>query len=119
VICTKPRRDADCADGKTNPCWFSHELPLKQIAANRRNALKSTGPVTAEGKERSRYNAVRHRLTAETVIDALEFAEGLSFGRLALAIAISSSCVDATLMVARSSVVAMAEDQGGACPPID
>jgi hypothetical protein len=48
---------------------------LKQIAANRCNALKSTGPTTPEGKERSRRNAVRHGLTAETVIPALEDAE--------------------------------------------
>jgi hypothetical protein len=48
---------------------------LKQIAANRRNALKSTGPVTLEGKERSRCNAVRHGFTAETVIAALEDPE--------------------------------------------
>jgi len=48
---------------------------FKQIEANRRNALKSTGPQTQEGKERARCNAVRHGLTAETVISALEDAE--------------------------------------------
>src|SRR5213596_1492841 len=47
----------------------------KQIEANRRNARRSTGPVSAEGKLRSRRNAVRHGLTAETVIGALEDAE--------------------------------------------
>ena len=43
-----------------------------QIEANRRNALRSTGPKTEDGKWRSRRNAVRHGLTAETVIVPLE-----------------------------------------------
>ena len=48
---------------------------FRQIEANRRNAQLSSGPVSEEGKKTSRQNAVRHGLTAETVIDALEDAE--------------------------------------------
>jgi len=39
----------------------------KQIEANRRNAQKSTGPRTTEGKAASRGNAVKHGLTAEQI----------------------------------------------------
>jgi hypothetical protein len=48
---------------------------IKQIEANRRNSLKSTGPKTEAGKRAARCNAVRHGLAAETVIGALEDAE--------------------------------------------
>jgi len=41
---------------------------FRQIDANRRNAQFSTGSVTEEGKRTSRQNAVRHGLTAETVL---------------------------------------------------
>jgi hypothetical protein len=47
----------------------------RQIVANRRNARLSTGPVTDEGKQRTRCNALRHGLTAETVIKSLEDTE--------------------------------------------
>ena len=45
---------------------------LRQIESNRRNAQRSTGPKTQNGKARSSQNAVRHGLTAETVIGQLE-----------------------------------------------
>ena len=48
---------------------------IKQIEANHRNSLKSTGPKTEAGKRTSRCNAARHGLTAETVIGVLEDAE--------------------------------------------
>jgi hypothetical protein len=47
----------------------------RKIAANRQNALMSTGPKTESGKLRSRKNAVRHGLTAETVVHDLEDAD--------------------------------------------
>jgi hypothetical protein len=45
---------------------------LRQIESNHRNAQRSTGPKTEAGKQRSSQNAVRHGLTAETVIELLE-----------------------------------------------
>jgi hypothetical protein len=48
---------------------------FRQIEANRRNAIGSTGPSTEEGKRRSRRNAIRHGLCAETVIEIVEDTE--------------------------------------------
>src|SRR5262244_1578201 len=39
-----------------------------QLSANRRNAEQSTGPKTKEGKKRSRFNALKHGLTAKVVV---------------------------------------------------
>ena len=48
---------------------------FRQIEANRRNAVRSTGPSTEEGKRQSRRNAIRHGLCAETVIEIVEDIE--------------------------------------------
>lgn len=41
---------------------------IRQITANRRNAQKSTGPVTPEGRAAVRLNSVTHGLTAQTIV---------------------------------------------------
>jgi hypothetical protein len=41
----------------------------KQIAANRRNAMRSTGPRTRSGKAHSRANSLRHGLLSKVLVD--------------------------------------------------
>jgi hypothetical protein len=76
---------------------------LRQIDANRRNALGSTGPKTEAGKKRSRCNAVRHGLTAETVIDVLEDPEDYKAFELSV-----TSNFDAQTAVERELVLRLA-----------
>src|SRR5215216_4328829 len=79
---------------------------FKQIEANRRNASRSTRPITEEGKLRSRRNAVRHGLTAETVIGALEDAEDYkSFEAAVMADYDAQSAVEGELVLRLASLL--------------
>src|SRR6516162_11397860 len=51
-----------------NPHPSASALEEARAAVNRRNAARSTGPVTPEGKRRSSLNALRHGLTGQTVV---------------------------------------------------
>jgi hypothetical protein len=48
---------------------------VRQIAANRRNSAKSTGPRTSTGKARSRRNAFAHGLATRFIEDPAASAE--------------------------------------------
>ena len=49
----------------------------KKAQANRRNALRSTGPKTPEGKRAARWNALQHGLLARESVKQL-FREALA-----------------------------------------
>ena len=44
------------------------ETSQKKIESNRRNARKSTGPKTPEGKRAVRFNALKHGILAKAVV---------------------------------------------------
>jgi hypothetical protein len=56
------------APASVNSVGFDQMATELQKAANRRNALMSTGPRSLAGKARSRMNAVSHGLTAQQTL---------------------------------------------------
>jgi hypothetical protein len=72
-------KGASRARGKDIQDGGSH-TSAKQVAANRHNALRSTGPRTPAGKRASKLNAIKHGLRANEVVipgqeDPAEFRE--------------------------------------------
>ncbi len=98
----------------------------KQIAANRRNALRSTGPRTPLGKARSRANSARHGLLSKAIADPALIA-----GAQKLAIRIAREhgkpdhCVEAQtiaeaeliILQARAARACLLDMSPAACPP--
>jgi hypothetical protein len=66
----------------------------KQIAANRRNALRSTGPVTREGKARSSRNALRHGLSRSIFGAGMAGAEVGEFAHQLVGDEVSAAALD-------------------------
>lgn len=60
-----------------------HPPSTRRAASNRTNARRSTGPVTAAGKDRARFNAFRHGLTGQTVLLPWEDHEAFAQARQA------------------------------------
>ncbi|WP_141700719.1 hypothetical protein [Methyloceanibacter superfactus] len=77
---------------------------IKQFNANRANATKSSGPKTAAGKQRSRMNAVKHGLTAATLVLAGEHADDFDSLRAALQERFQPQCVLEDELVERLAV---------------
>src|SRR5258708_11700422 len=79
---------------------------FRQIQANRRNAIRSTGPNTEECKRRSRRNAIRHGLCAETVIENIEDIEDYrSFEAAVIADYDAQTAVERELVLRRASLL--------------
>jgi hypothetical protein len=76
----------------------------KQIAANRRNATKSTGPRSGAGKKRATHNSYRHGLT----LSASSAALAQHIEKLGLQIA-GNTQDEITLDLARAAAAAMLE----------
>ena len=85
---------------------------LKQIDANRRNAPKSTGPTSEVGKERSRQNAMRHGLTAETVVEPLENREDYKAFEMSITVEFDAQTAVERELVLRLASVFWRRDTG-------
>jgi len=77
----------------------------RQIEANRANAKSSTGPRSPAGKARSCMNALKHGLTAETLIIAGECAGDFNDLREALMHRFQPQCVLEAEMLERLAAI--------------
>jgi hypothetical protein len=67
-LSNKPENQTPDTQPEPQPQLQPRTASHKRIAANRANALKSTGPRTRRGKNRSRRNALKHGLLADQIL---------------------------------------------------
>jgi hypothetical protein len=82
----EPETRQESMPANSNDPTSSLQTPAKgispaKLAANRRNGTKSKGPVTAEGKARSRWNALKHGVLSARLM-VFKDGEGETFEML-------------------------------------
>ena len=76
----------------------------RQIAANRANALRSTGPKTAAGRWRSSRNAVRHGLSCPLQLDLAMSEKADAIARILAGKGANDEQLTSTMQVAHAQV---------------
>ena len=79
-------------------------ISARKLAANRRNALRSSGPRSAAGKARSRANALRHGFAAVALAPAVASAEVLKLTKALAGENSSPQVFQQAVIVAKSRV---------------
>jgi hypothetical protein len=82
-----------------------------QIAANRRNALRSTGPKSQKGKDKSRANPIRHGLYAADLMALGEDSEAFTAYAAALAVTFQPQDTYEELLVRRIALASWRSDR--------
>ena len=83
-----------------------------RIAANRANSLKSTGPKSIEGRERSRGNALKHGMTGEGVVLSNEDAAEVERRFMAFRAELQPSGEVGEALVRRAAICSIRMDRG-------
>src|SRR5262245_55553097 len=68
VLSSQPNQPKRRCSPSTRDAVESQHGIERQLEANRLNARRSSGPRTQEGKGRARMNALRHGLTAKSIV---------------------------------------------------
>lgn len=90
----------------------------RQIAANRANAKRSTGPKSALGKSRSSRNAVRHGLSRPLPLDATS-AEAQAIAHALIADGMEDQLAAAELAAAQLELLRIRAERGRMLASID